>query len=93
MQPNLPLFFPHLQTAVLATHGPILFGEWKRSAQALEMDLVLFGEDSPGSWMNIQRGGWMATRCVHPLGPVDSSLCGEGHNCRKLEWGASKAEL
>lgn len=35
--------------------------------------------------------GWMDTRCAHPFGPVDSLLYGEGHSCRRVELGASKA--
>lgn len=77
MQPSLPHFFLHFQTAILAIHGHIhlnsLGSEEVYSSHRNELGTVQgkyskFLDEHPGAG------------CAHSLCPVGSLLCGEGHS-------------
>ena len=77
MQPSLPRFFLHFQTAILAIHGHIylnsLGSEEVYSSHRNELGTV------QGKYSRFL-DEYPEAGCAHSLRPVDSLLCGEGHS-------------
>ena len=77
MQPNLPLFFLHFQTASLANHGHIylnslgseeVYSSHRNGLGTVQGKYSRFPDAHPEAG------------CAHSLCPVDSMLYGEGHS-------------